>query len=202
MDADLGTRILGGFARFVFCKGKTIMYTASPSGVTKVTDIKSAKDRGTSEKKPLTQELVKLRTGMKFVLIFGCPRKYVPDGIQVLSAGGGNSGSARQDALKEARFGKVKADLDGLMSRCVVDSINVRESVGFCRVYVNCTVGISDTPGLHFWSGGAYEAFVRKSLAHTWGRAILKEQGDRISLEMRNVMSGGDAAVKLRFAIE
>ncbi len=143
------------------------------------------------------RELVKFTKGTEFVLIFNCPRKFVPEGIQVLPAGGGNG--APGDAVEKARFRKARVDLEGLESRCLVDSINIREKNGFCRVYVNCTVTAEGHRGFHFWRGVTGD-FVRKEMKFAWEHTIVKKVGDRMTLELRSACQ--EAEVKIGFAIE
>lgn len=143
---------------------------------------------------------IQLHDGENFVLIFACPRRLVYGGIQVLPAGGGNV--VGKIVPGTGRFRKAKVDLGGLMVRCVVDTINVRERQGHCRVYVNCIVGVGEKRGFHDWHG-AYEMFVRKEMARTWDRAVLKKPGGngRTSLEVSGTYEG-DAMVELDFAIK
>lgn len=147
----------------------------------------------------VAREVVKFGAS-KFVLIFDCPAKRVPEGIQVISAGGGGTGGAAQDDAR--RFRKVKVDLHGLMARVLVDSINVRSDAvtGYCRVYVNCTVGsVGGCNGFHYWCG-AYEEFVREEMKNVWDRAAVRETGGRISLRLRGICQDMPA-VRLGFAI-
>lgn len=150
------------------------------------------------------QELVKLRDGAKLVIIFSLPRRHVPAGIQVLHVcGGPTSDTAQQEAPKDTRFSKAEVDLDGLMQRVSVDVINVCEGErGFCRVYVNCTVGVGGKfPGFKAWTG-LYEDFVRGSIERIcWNRAILRSTDAKTSLELRKPLDAG-AEMKIRFAIE
>jgi len=142
------------------------------------------------------RETVRFKSGAKLVLVFGCSRRFVPAGIQVIPAGYG--GATVKTPESDRRFSKARIDLDGLMARSTVDSINVCEKNGFCRVYVKCTIGGSQ--GFHFWRG-AYENFVRRTLLGVWKRAILKAHPDgRILLELRESCSD-DTAVKIGFAI-
>lgn len=152
--------------------------------------------------KKLASELVRVADGAKFVLIFSCPASFVPEGIQTPPAGGGgNGGQSEKGGDEDARrFRQVMLDLDGLMGRCLVDSINVREQQGFCRVYVNCTIGVGTERGFHFWHG-AYEKFVRKELGRFWKSAVLKSHLDgRTSLEVKKPYKG-DAEAIVRFGI-
>lgn len=134
------------------------------------------------------QETVKLADGTKFVLIFSLPRRKVPAGLQVQHKLGGSVGYApeKQDAPEDIRFSKAVIDLDGLMTRVSVDVINISENErDFCRVYVNCTVGVVDKfQGFGPWTGD-YERFVRKNVEQVWGRAIVKHAEDKTSMELR-----------------
>lgn len=157
-----------------------------------------------SAKPALKQEAVKLKDGTKFVIIFSLPRRKVPEGLQVMHQVGGGVGYApdKQDSPDDVRFSKADIDLDGLMSRVSVDVINISENEReFCRVYVNCTVGIvAKFQGFGPWTGD-YERFVRKNVEQIWGRAIVRCADDKASLELRKPVEG-DAEVKVRFAIE
>ncbi|TSC63810.1 MAG: hypothetical protein G01um101491_455 [Parcubacteria group bacterium Gr01-1014_91] len=134
------------------------------------------------------QETVKLKDGTKFVLIFSLPRRKVPEGLQVLKQTGGAIGYTPepQEVPQDVRFGKASIDLDGLMQRVSVDVINVCQGErDFCRVYVNCTVGIvTKSQGFGPWTGD-YERFVRKNVEQVWGRAIVKRADDKTSMELR-----------------
>jgi len=145
-----------------------------------------------------TRELVKFAKGTEFVLIFNCPRKCIPDGIQVIPAGGG-SGPAGEAVEGVRRFRKAKIDLDGLMTRCLVDKINVRQKNEHCKVYVNCTVTAEGDRGFHFWHN-SYEQFVRKEMRNAWERAVLKQTDGRTTLELRGTCE--PVAVKIGFAVE
>lgn len=155
-------------------------------------------------KPALAQETVKLKDGVKFVVIFSLPRRKVPEGLQVQHQLGGSVGYApeKQDTPEDVRFSKAVIDLDGLMQRVSVDVVNISENErGFCRVYVNCTVGIgAKDQGFGPWSGD-YARFVRKNVGQIWGRAIVRCADDKTSLELRKPVEG-DAEVKVRFAIE
>lgn len=152
------------------------------------------------------RELVSFRRGREFTVVFSLPRRFVPEGIQVVSESGGG-GQGKQEASEDIRFGNAKLDLAGLLSRCVVGPINVREnSKGYCRVYVNCTAGVKpeevDKAGLYHWMGGAYEPFVRKQLALIYSRVIVRTVGEKMFLEMRKVLDVRDADAIVRFAVE
>lgn len=152
----------------------------------------------------LEQEFVKMKDGTKFVVIFSLPRRKVPEGLQVQHQLGGSVGYApdKQDAPEDVRFSKAVIDLDGLMARVSVDVINISENErAFCRVYVNCTVGVvTKFQGFGPWAGD-YERFVRKSVDEVWSRAIVKHADGKTSLELRKPIDGA-AEVKVRFAIE
>lgn len=155
-------------------------------------------------KTALKQETVKLKDGSKFVVIFSLPRRKVPEGFQVLHQVGCSVGYApdKQDTPEDVRFSKAIIDLDGLMTRVSVDVINISENEReFCRVYVNCTVGVvTKFQGFGPWVGD-YERFVRKNVEQIWGRAIVRCADDKTSLELRKPIDG-NAEVKVRFAIE
>ncbi len=153
----------------------------------------------------LKKELVKLLNGAEFVVIFSLPRLYVPNDIQVIPASGGNSCCTKKSPEKASegdRFNNAKIDTSGLMSRCSVDSINVRSNANFCHVYVNCTAGTnSSNVGFNHWSG-PYEDFVRKALSKTWRKVIKKEKDGRISIELREKVSSDNASTTILFAVE
>ncbi len=147
-------------------------------------------------------ELVKMKNGARFVLIFSCPQSFVRAGIQTPPAGGGSGGGEKNEVPGGIRFEKVAVDLDGLMARCLVEQINVREKNGFCQVYVNCVVGAVDgNLGFHFWHN-SYEKFVRREMLRVWNHGALQEHSDgHTSLKVKKPHKGA-AQVKLKFAIE
>lgn len=156
-------------------------------------------------KKPaLKQETVKMRDGSKFVVIFSLPRRHIPDGLQVLHMSGGTATYAppRDETPQDVRFSKADIDLDGLMQRVSVDVINVCQGErNFCRVYVNCTVGVGGKhQGFNAWKG-PYEDFVRENVGQVWSRAIVKHAADKTSFELRKPVKDA-AETKVRFAIE
>ncbi|MCR4334037.1 MAG: hypothetical protein NUV60_03460 [Patescibacteria group bacterium] len=150
--------------------------------------------------KTSSRPVVEFKDGVQFVLIFSCPRTFVPEGIQTPPADGGN-GVTAGSAEEGLRFSKAKVDLGGLLARCTVDSINVREQKGYCRVYVNCTIA-ANGDGFGPWKG-SYERFVRRELARVWKRAVAKLHPDgKTSLELRDICKDAVAGVTIRFAIK
>lgn len=146
-----------------------------------------------------TRKTVELKNGAEFVLVFGCSHRFVPEGIQKLPVAGGG-GNAATESESGDRFSVVRIDLDGLMSRCIVDKINVCMQKGYCRIYVNCTI-TAGGEGFKFWHG-AYERFIRRGMSGAWKRAVLKLHPDGCtSLELRESCQN-DAEVKIGFAIE
>ncbi len=146
-----------------------------------------------------TPEWIRFHEGEEFVVIFGCPRHKVLDGIQVLPMGICARGE-QPPAEDILRFSNAKVDLDGLLARCTVEGINVREvSEGFCEVFINCTAS-RKSEGFKHWAG-LYEDFVRSSLPHTWAKATFKRHDGRTSLKLRNSCAAEDTATKLFFAI-
>jgi len=149
-------------------------------------------------------EKIRLTAGTKFALVFSCQRDRIPKEIQILPAGGGHTKTATTTD-DHRHFTTAKIDLDGLMSRVEVDSINVREGVdGWCRTYVNCIVGVSNKIGFTDWSG-AYEKFVRKFATRVWKQATLRPASSpegRTQLELRTLAhEDADASTKILFAI-
>lgn len=146
-----------------------------------------------------TPEWIRFQEGEEFVIIFGCPRHKVLDGIQVLPKGTPARG-AQPPAEGVLRFSNAKVDLDGLLARCTVDGINVcAVSEGFCEVFINCTAS-RKSEGFKYWAG-LYEDFVRSVLPHTWAKAVFKRHDGRTSLSLRNLCAAEDTAMKLFFAI-
>lgn len=144
-------------------------------------------------------EWIRFQEGEEFVIIFGCLRHKVLEGIQVLPMGTSAHGE-QSSAEGVLRFSNAKVDLDGLLARCTVDGINVREvSEGFCEVFVNCTA-THKGEGFKHWAG-LYEDFVRSVLPHTWAKATFKRHDGRTSLKLRNSCATEDTATKLFFAI-
>lgn len=137
----------------------------------------------------------------KFVLIFHCQRSSIPEGIQIISAGWNNTAGSKKGTQESTTFDKVQIDLEGLMIRCSVDSINVRCSGDYCRVYINCTAGIGGNIGFNAWAGGPYEKFVRFALMNTWRRADLKIRSNKTTLEMK-YMTRDERTTKIRFAVK
>jgi|GEM_PF-4800068 len=153
------------------------------------------------KRQPVKQETVTFEAGTKFVLVFGCPRVVVPEKIQVLQAGGGGTTGATPEDANARRFAKVRIDLEGLMSRCVVGDINVRVRNGFCRVYVNCLIAAGGV-GLGRWNDVSYGPFVRKEVTRVWKRAIMKKSTNgSTTLELRGVCKDA-AETMIRFGIE
>lgn len=150
------------------------------------------------------QEMVKLKDGAKFVIIFSLPRRKVPQELQVLRQCGGQPVAVADGELtpQDVRFSKADVDLDGLMQRVSVDVINICQGErNFCRVYVNCTVGVGGKfQGFGPWTG-EYEQFVRKNVEQVWSRAILKVGNDKTSFELRKPVEGMPETI-IRFAID
>lgn len=137
----------------------------------------------------------------KFVLIFHCQRNSIPKGVQVIPAGWNNTAGSKKGTQEITSFSKVQVDLEGLMVRCSVDSIDVQSFGDYCRVYVNCTTGIGADVGFNTWAGGPYEKFVRFALMNTWKRADLKIRSNKTTLEMK-YMTKDERTTKIRFAIK
>lgn len=153
---------------------------------------------------PLKNGLIKLHGGQEFVLIFECPRKEIPKGVQILPLTCGKAESSKQNDVKkpDVRISTAKVDLNGLLERVSVDSISVTDRAGYITVFVNCTVGRTKNPGFNHWGGGVYEAFVKRALSQTWNRAIIRdESANRTTLTLRKGVSRPHEA-KIRFAIE
>lgn len=152
-----------------------------------------------------TQELITLKRGTEFTVVFSLPHSVVPKEIQVNPAGGGYTAPSKSGVAENQapRFADAKLDLSGLLSRCSIKGFSVRSNANdFCRVYVNCEVGTGEL-GFNVWAGGAYESFVRKNLNRVWHRAIIGQMNDHPSLELRKVMDEARRPeTVLRFAIE
>lgn len=182
-------------------RGSSAPAVATPAAV--------QKPAATTAQKPAArpvakQELIKLKRGTDFTVIFSCPRRKVPEKIQVIPAGGDYAAPSEPEvaADKAPRFADAKLDLSGLLSRCSIKGFSIRSNANdFCRVYVNCEVGTGEL-GFNVWAGGAYESFVRKNLTRIWKRAIVGQSNGHPSLELRKVMDVQDAATVVRFAIE
>lgn len=153
---------------------------------------------------PQKKGLIKLRVGHEFVLIFECLRKDVPKGIQILPLTGVKAKTSKQSNSESdnIRLSTVKVDIDSLMERVSVNSVNVTDRAGYIVVYLNCTVEKTKGSGFNHWGGGTYEAFVKRTLSQTWNRAITKnESASRTSLTLRKSISE-QYETKIRFAIE
>lgn len=165
---------------------------------------KPDRPRAPEPEKRVANETLPLRSGVGFTLIFNCPRSFVPEGIEVSSKDEDSDQRTAAEKPKEDPksgicFNNMRVDLDGLMSRCFVDSINVHERKGYCRVYVNCIIAAGGD-GFDLWRG-AYEDFIRKAMRGVWKRAVLADRPDgSTSLDLRYV--GGDAEVKMFFAVK
>lgn len=150
------------------------------------------------------KNLVGLKPGAEFVLIFECVRKDVPEGVQILplSGGGGHGGQQENTAVEDTRYSTARVDLEGLMERVSVQSINVKSKGAYVIAFVNCIVGVSKKSGFDTWKGGVYEKFVRNAMLQTWNRAIVRnESADRTTLTLRKPV-GKMHETKIRFAIK
>lgn len=147
-----------------------------------------------------TPEWIRIHEREGLVVIFGCPRHKVLDGIQMFPMGTFARGT-QPPAEDVLRFSNVKVDFDGLLARCTIDGINVcAVNDGFCEVFINCTASCKGE-GFKYWAG-LYEDFVRSTLPHTWAKATFRRHDGRTSLKLRNPCAAEDTAAKLFFAIE
>lgn len=167
--------------------------------------IAAAKPQGNDPVNPaMVHHQVNLAGVDEFVLSLTMPRKFVPEGIQVIPAGAPGVGSASQQTgvQKKESFNKVKVDLGGLMARISVKGIHVAERDGSCRIYMNCVrISPEDKAGFNAWAG-PYEQFIQKSLSKVWGKGALKstEDGKEVRLEL-NYATGEKPATQIHFAI-
>lgn len=162
--------------------------------------------KGTAQPTQLQKKgLTKLRNGQKFVLIFECIRKEIPQGIQILPLTGGKTEVSNQSDSKKpgVRISTAKVDLDGLLERVSVDSVNVTNCAGYVVAYINCTVGRTKDVGFNHWGGGVYEAFIKRTLSQTtWNKAIIKQENEnRTTLTLRKAVEK-QYETKIRFAVE
>lgn len=152
------------------------------------------------------KNLVGLKPGAEFVIMFECAHKDVPKDVQILPLSGGRSNGGQQENtdIEETRFSTARVDIDGLMERVSVQSINVKRRGGYITTFVNCIVGRSERVGFDTWKG-VYEQFVRTAMAQTWHRAIAKTEStvssDRITLTLRKPVAKMHET-KIRFAIK
>lgn len=187
-------------------KGKP-RHTSHKGAAPKRTESRARQSRTPSVPRSKTEK-ISLTRGETFVLVFSCQRDRIPEGpkgIQVLPAGGGHI-KTETPPSNQRRFSSTTIDLDALMARVEVDSINVREGAeGWCRVYTNCIVGVTDKVGFNSWGGGAYEKFVRKFTSRTWKQATLRPAATpdgRTMFELRTLVPENVvASTKILFAI-
>lgn len=144
-------------------------------------------------------EKVAFQDGETFRIMLIVPRRLVPNGIQVLPAGGGQAPSSAPADDGRRRFRNAVIDLDGLMARATVERINVTEGAnGFCTVYVECAC-TAGGEGFKHWAG-AYENFVRPLLERPWDRITAKVVAPAF-LRMQGKCEKDDIATKIHFAI-
>ncbi len=144
--------------------------------------------------------MIELTKGQDFTISFVVPRTNIPEVIQVIPSRGGGRSSSQQPREHRKCFVCTEIDVNGFFARVEVCSINVVERVGTCVVYVNCKVGNSSKePGFNKWEG-IYETFVRKNMARTWHKAVLKDTVGREQLDLGFSISI-EAEERIYFAI-
>lgn len=146
-------------------------------------------------------ETVKLRDGAEFVIILNLWHKDVPKELQMtpVAGGGGRGPEVKREKID---FHMASIDMNGLMTRCYVDRIHIsKDHVGFCKVYVNCIVGVNGKyQGFGPWAG-QYEQLVRRELLGTLPRVIVRYEEGKTSLEIPR-KKDEEATTKIQFAID
>ena len=141
------------------------------------------------------------------VLIFHLWKNKIPDGIQVLAAGGGTPapksatatevGPSSDVTLKNARLG-----FDSFLATCSISNPVVSEGQnGYCRVYVNWEVDPART-GYNSWGGGVYQMFLRALFNETYATAKIRREGKKVSVRFSDKHAERSAEAKIEFVAE
>ncbi len=168
----------------------------------RIAALKQAPKRQESRKPVAKSSCVMLKDGANFVIILNLWHKDIPNGLQVTPRCGGGGGDGTQVKREKTDFAKASVDVDGLMGRCYVDSIHIsKDHIGFCKVYVNCIVGVAGPYRGFGPFAGQYEQFVRRELVGTIPRVIVRKEEGKTSLEVPR-REDEEATSKIQFAIE
>jgi hypothetical protein len=144
------------------------------------------------------------------VIMFHTWRNKIPEGVQVLSMGGGTVASTAPvpASSPDEHLANVRPGLDSFLEHCSIDDVVVSEGMnGYCRVYVNWQsweILERKNPGkkreqVWYTPGDAYQTFLRSLFVGEYKSAKVRREGDKVSVRFSDKPATARAETKIVF---
>ena len=153
---------------------------------------------GYQEPKEVPNGTLHLKEGQNLCLMFDCPIETLPEGVKIMPAGAGSA--CIKNPTDNFQITDVKIDLDGLLSRCSVQSFIVCKGVykRSVRVYMNAVVQAGKSNKVALASN---RALLCRIVKNTFSVITIRSTGTHLSIILGKPAEGVNGK-KIRFAIK